>query len=65
MQCILNNPDDIVDEMLQGFVKVHSDFVTTTDNPRVPGRSAIPDGKVGGVTGGGSGHITEQLKRGT
>jgi dihydroxyacetone kinase-like protein len=56
MQRILNNPDDIVDEMLKGFVKVHSDFVTTTDNPRVLKRSAIPDGKVGVVTGGGSGH---------
>jgi dihydroxyacetone kinase-like protein len=56
MRRILNNPDDIVDEMLKGFVKVHSDFVTTTDNPRVLKRSAIPDGKVGVVTGGGSGH---------
>jgi dihydroxyacetone kinase-like protein len=56
MQRILNNPDDIVDEMLKGFVKVHSDFVTTTDNPRVLKRSAIPGGKVGVVTGGGSGH---------
>jgi dihydroxyacetone kinase-like protein len=56
MQRILNNPDDIVDEMLKGFVKVHSDIVAITDNPRVIKRKDIPPGKVGVVTGGGSGH---------
>jgi dihydroxyacetone kinase-like protein len=56
MQRILNNPDDIVDEMLKGFVKVHSDIVTTTNNPRVLKRKNIPAGKVGVATGGGSGH---------
>jgi dihydroxyacetone kinase-like protein len=56
MQRILNNPDNIVDEMLKGFVKVHSDIVTVTDNPRVIKRKDIPAGKVGVVTGGGSGH---------
>jgi dihydroxyacetone kinase-like protein len=56
MQRILNNPDDIVDEMLKGFVKVHSDIVSTTDNPRVIKLKNIPAGKVGVATGGGSGH---------
>jgi dihydroxyacetone kinase-like protein len=56
MQRILNNPDNIVDEMLKGFVKVHSDIVAVTDNPRVIKRKNIPDGKVGVATGGGSGH---------
>jgi dihydroxyacetone kinase-like protein len=56
MQRILNNPDDIVDEMLRGFVKVHGDIVSTTDNPRVIKRKDIPAGKVGVATGGGSGH---------
>ncbi|MDR1617496.1 MAG: dihydroxyacetone kinase subunit DhaK [Treponema sp.] len=56
MQRILNNPDDIVDEMLKGFVKVHSDIVIATDNPRVIKRKDIPAGKVGVATGGGSGH---------
>ena len=56
MQRILNNADDIVDEMLKGFVKVHSDIVTATDNSRVIKRKDIPAGKVGVVTGGGSGH---------
>jgi dihydroxyacetone kinase-like protein len=56
MQRILNDPDAIVDEMLRGFVRVHGDLVTTTGNPRVIKRKDIPPGKVGVVTGGGSGH---------
>jgi dihydroxyacetone kinase-like protein len=56
MQRILNNPDNIVDEMLKGFVRVHGDIVAATGNPRVITRTHIPEGKVGVVTGGGSGH---------
>ena len=56
MQRILNNPDDVVDEMLKGFVKAHSDLVVATNNPRVIRLKNIPPGKVGLVTGGGSGH---------
>lgn len=56
MQRILNNPDHIVDEMLKGFVKAHSDLVETTGNPRVIKAKNIPEGKVGVITGGGSGH---------
>ena len=62
MQRILNNPDNIVDEMLAGFVKCHSDtvkqVVTSEDNPRgvIAAVDAPKAGKVGVVTGGGSGH---------
>lgn len=56
MQRIMNDPDDIVDEMLKGFVKAHSDLVETTENPRVIKARNIPADKVGVVTGGGSGH---------
>ena len=56
MQRILNDPDNIVDEMLKGFLKAHSDIVEATDNPRVAKAKNIPEGKVGVVTGGGSGH---------
>lgn len=57
MQRILNNPDNIVDEMLVGFVKTHSDIVTTTGNKRVIKSVTAPhEGRVGIVTGGGSGH---------
>lgn len=56
MQRILNNPDNIVDEMLEGFLKAHSDIVKTTENSRVVKAKNIPEGKVGVITGGGSGH---------
>lgn len=62
MQRILNNPDNIVDEMLDGFVKCHRDIVklikTSEDNARgvVAAVDAPKAGKVGVVTGGGSGH---------
>jgi len=56
MQRILNNPDYVVDEMLEGFLKVHKDIAKTSDNSRVIKAKHIPEGKVGVVTGGGSGH---------
>lgn len=57
MQRILNDPDNIVDEMLDGFVKTHSDIVKKTEHPRVIAAKNAPcKGKVGIVTGGGSGH---------
>ncbi len=56
MQRIMNNPDDIVDEMLVGFLRTHNDIVEPTENPRVVRAKDMPTGKVGVVTGGGSGH---------
>lgn len=56
MQRILNDPDDIVDEMLQGFLKTHSDIVTGTENKRVVRAVELAPDRVGVVTGGGSGH---------
>ena len=56
MQRILNNPDNIVDEMLKGFLKTHNDIVEATENPRVVKVKNRKEGKTGVVTGGGSGH---------
>lgn len=57
MQRIVNNPDLVVEDMLKGFVKAHPDLVKQGDNPRVIQSAAAPiAGKVGVVTGGGSGH---------
>lgn len=58
MQRFLNNPDNIVDETVAGFVRAHSDLVRLDpDNPRVVvSRFAAQQGRVGIVTGGGSGH---------
>jgi dihydroxyacetone kinase len=58
MQRFLNNPDDLVDETVAGFVKAHRDLVhLSPENPRVVVSNAAPKpGRVGIVTGGGSGH---------
>ena len=57
MQRIFNNPDMVVEDMLKGFLKCHRDIVTPTDNPRTIKYNKAPiEGKVGVVTGGGSGH---------
>ena len=57
MQRIINDPNLVVEEMLQGFVKAHADIVKETRNPRVIKYTGAPaNGKVGIVTGGGSGH---------
>jgi len=56
MNRIIKNPDNVVEDMLEGFVKKHA-FVEKTENPQVLKYSKAPiDGKVGVVTGGGSGH---------
>ncbi|MBP0583058.1 dihydroxyacetone kinase subunit DhaK [Labrys sp. LIt4] len=57
MQRFVNNPDEVVEDTVKGFVKAHSDIVRLADNPRViAARNAPRAGKVGVVTGGGSGH---------
>lgn len=62
MQRIMNDPDQIVDEMLEGFAAAHGDIVkrvvTSKENCRgvIAAKDAPVPGKVGVVTGGGSGH---------
>jgi dihydroxyacetone kinase-like protein len=57
MQRIINDPDHLVDEMVEGFRLTHNDIVAPTGNPRVLKYINAPvAGKVGIVTGGGSGH---------
>ena len=57
MNRIVNNPDFVVEDMLIGFVKTHKDIVSTTEDARVlKYKNAPVEGKVGIVTGGGSGH---------
>lgn len=57
MQKIINDPSLVVDQMLEGFVKANADLVSTTENERVlKYKNAPVKGKVGVVTGGGSGH---------
>jgi len=57
MNRIINDADHVVEDMLQGYLRVHADLVSGTSNPRVVKRARAPiAGKVGVVTGGGSGH---------
>lgn len=58
MQRFINDPDGVVDDTVKGFVKAHRDLVRLSErNRRVVVSTAAPvAGKVGVVTGGGSGH---------
>lgn len=57
MQRFINDPDQVVEDTVKGFVKAHSDILRLADNPRVVvAKNAPVAGKVGVITGGGSGH---------
>ncbi len=57
MQKFINDPSLVVDEMLEAFLIAHSGLVSATENDRViKYKNAPVKGKVGIVTGGGSGH---------
>ncbi len=57
MNRVINDPDLVVEDMLRGWLIAHADSIAATDNPRVVKRAQSPQqGKVGIVTGGGSGH---------
>ena len=58
MQRFVNNPDYVVEDMLKGFLKAHDDLIVKNEtNDRVVQYKNTPvEGKVGLVTGGGSGH---------
>lgn len=59
MKKILNDPAAYVDEMLEGLVAAHPEhYRLHGDSGKVIARAAGPrDGKVGIVSGGGSGHL--------
>ncbi len=57
MKKLINDPEDIVDEMLEGMVLAYPDRLRRLDGTEVLVRADGPvDGKVGLVSGGGSGH---------
>lgn len=58
MKKLINNPNNVVEEMIEGYVKAHSDYICQLpENKRalVTNRKTR-DGKVGILIGGGSGH---------
>ncbi len=56
MKKIINEPTQVVDEMLQGLSFMHDDLVERLDGFDVIVRKAEKTGKVGLISGGGSGH---------
>lgn len=56
MKKIMNDATQIVDEMLQGLAFMHDDLVERLDGYDVIVRKAEKTGKVGLISGGGSGH---------
>lgn len=56
MQRFINDPNQVVDDMLQGYVKAHKTVRLSDENHRVITLKEKVSGKVGVVSGGGSGH---------
>jgi len=57
MKKLINDSDDVVDEMLEGMVAAYPDRLRRLPDTQVVVRDDAPlDGKVGVVSGGGSGH---------
>src|SRR6266516_567706 len=57
MKKLINSPDDVVREELQGIEAAHPDLVRVHYEPNYIVRADAPvQGKVGIVSGGGSGH---------
>src|SRR5262249_61927211 len=57
MKKLINDPADVVKEALQGVAAAHADRLRVMTDPNVVVRADAPvPGKVGLVSGGGSGH---------
>ncbi len=56
MKKMINSPDNVVEEMLQGMISAHPDYVKRVDGCDVLVRAQGSQGKVVLVSGGGSGH---------
>ncbi|MBP3039291.1 dihydroxyacetone kinase subunit DhaK [Bacillaceae bacterium Marseille-Q3522] len=56
MKKILNDPKNVLEEMLNGFTYAHSDLVKRIEGTGVIYRNFTEEGKVALVSGGGSGH---------
>ncbi|AMM20744.1 dihydroxyacetone kinase [Frondihabitans sp. PAMC 28766] len=57
MKKLINDPKDVVDESVEGFGLAHPDLVTVSPDPLFVARAGgATQGRVGIVSGGGSGH---------
>jgi phosphoenolpyruvate---glycerone phosphotransferase subunit DhaK len=57
MKKLINNPEDVVRESLEGMAHAHGDLIKVMYDPNFVVRADAPvQGKVGVISGGGSGH---------
>ncbi|MCQ9162592.1 dihydroxyacetone kinase subunit DhaK [Arthrobacter sp. STN4] len=56
MKKLINDPKDVVDESVEGFGLAHAHLVTVHPDPLFVSRKVPKAGKVGLLSGGGSGH---------
>src|SRR5260221_10105555 len=56
MKKLINSPDTVLAESLDGFVAAHGDIVTLGEERKFVRRGKLTPGKVALVSGGGSGH---------
>jgi dihydroxyacetone kinase-like protein len=56
MKKIINRPQDVVEEMMEGIVTAHGNLVHRVGKTRTLARKYEGKGKVGLISGGGSGH---------
>ncbi|HBJ1647212.1 dihydroxyacetone kinase subunit DhaK [Clostridium botulinum] len=56
MKKLINNPDNVLSDMLEGIVAAHPEYLKKLDNANVLVRSEKAENKVAIVSGGGSGH---------
>lgn len=56
MKKIINNPDNVVDEMVHGIAKASPEKLQILEDSTVVARKNFTEGKVGLISGGGSGH---------
>jgi phosphoenolpyruvate---glycerone phosphotransferase subunit DhaK len=57
MKKLINDPFDVVEEMLEGFCAAHDDLIKRVGRRAIARIDAPIQGKVGVVIGGGSGHL--------
>lgn len=57
MKKLINSPESVVDDALKGMLAAHGDLIKVHTNPNFITRADAPvHGKVGVISGGGSGH---------
>lgn len=56
MKKLINDPNNVLSDMLEGLIAAYPEYLTKLDNVNVLSRTNKAENKVGIVSGGGSGH---------